>query len=82
MAAIAAEPLRTRINVDQGFVEEPESSNPMTISYSRVFKRSPFYTTFPSKFSQISARKYATRAVSPNLVGHWPRTPPRCAERV
>ena len=40
--AIAAEPLRTRINVDHGFVEDTGPSNPMTVSYQRLFKRSPF----------------------------------------
>jgi len=55
--ATAADSLGTKIKGDHGLKEETEPSVPITISYSRVFKRSPFYTTFPSKFSQISARK-------------------------
>jgi len=57
--ATAADSLgtKTKIKGDNGLKEETEPSVPITISYSRVFKRSPFYTTFPSKFSQISARK-------------------------
>ena len=40
--AIAAEPIPTKVNVDHGFVEDTGPSNLMTISYQRLFKRSPF----------------------------------------
>ena len=40
--ATAADSLGIRIKGDHGLKEETEPSVPITISYSQVFKRSPF----------------------------------------